>query len=69
MANPSIPERFPRQAIPTPEELLADPCTPFWAQDVIRVALKKDCIDAANVLDVLAKSFNKRASQILGGAL
>jgi hypothetical protein len=48
------------QRIPTPQEVLADPCTPFWAKDVIRVALTKDCVDAANVFDLLAKSFDAR---------
>lgn len=44
-----------------PEALLNDPTTPFWAKDVIRVALTKDSVDAANVFEVLAKSFNVRA--------
>jgi hypothetical protein len=48
------------QRIPTPQELLLDPCTPFWASDVIRVALQKDACDAANVFDLLAKSFDAR---------
>ena len=46
------------QRIPSPQELLLDPCTPFWASDVIRVALQKDAVDAANVFDLLAKSFD-----------
>lgn len=50
----------------TPEALLNDPCTPFWAADVIRVALTRDCVDAANVFAVLAKSFDARAKKILG---
>jgi hypothetical protein len=48
------------QRIPTPQELLNDPCTPYWAADVIRVALQKDAVDAANVFDLLAKSFDAR---------
>ena len=55
------------QRIPTPEQLLEDPCTPFWAQDVIRVALDKDCCDAAGVFEVLAKSFDARARRIARG--
>lgn len=47
--------------IATPEELLEDPSTPYWAQDLIRVLLTKDCVDAANVLEVLAQSFADRA--------
>ena len=46
--------------IPTPQELLLDPCTPFWASDVIRMGLQKDAVDAANVFDLLAKSFDAR---------
>jgi len=53
--------------VPTPEQLLEDPCTPFWAQDVIRVALDKDCCDAAGVFEVLAKSFDARARRIARG--
>jgi hypothetical protein len=44
----------------SPEALLNDPSTPFWAADVIRVALTKDAVDAANVFAVLAKSFDAR---------
>jgi hypothetical protein len=50
----------------SPESLLNDPCTPFWAVDVIRVALTKDCVDAANVFGVLAQSFDARAKKLLG---
>lgn len=48
----------------TPEELLRDPSTPFWAADVIRVALEKDCVDAANVLSVLADAFRTRLKRL-----
>ena len=54
------------QRTPTPEELLEDPCTPYWAADVIRVALSKDCCDASGVFAVLAKSFDARTKRILG---
>jgi hypothetical protein len=50
----------------TPEALLNDPSTPFWAADVIRVALTKDAVDVAGVFAVLAKSFDARAKKILG---
>lgn len=53
---------------PTPEELLAHPATPFWAQDAIREALQRDCVDVANVLEVMAKSFRERSRKILGEA-
>ena len=52
--------------VPTPEELLTDPATPFWAADVIRVALTKDPVDAAGVFEVLARTFSERADAILG---
>lgn len=45
---------------PTPEELLQDPSTPFWAQDLIKTALTKDPVDAANVLEVVAQAFVAR---------
>jgi hypothetical protein len=48
-------------AVPTPKQLLDDPCTPFWAKDVIRIALQKDSVDAANTFEVLAQSFAARA--------
>ena len=52
----------------TPGELLNDPATPFWAADVIRVALTKDPVDAAGVFEVLAQAFSARADKILKGA-
>lgn len=61
-----FPQTVRVKTIPSIEELLSDPCTPFWALDVIRVALTKDCVDAAAVLNVLAKVFDARAKQLLG---
>ena len=49
------------------QEILDDPCTPYWAADVIRVALTKDPVDAAAVFSVLAKAFNERAHEMLKG--
>lgn len=43
----------------------ADPGTPYWARDIIATALAKDPVDAAAVLDRLAKLFNERSSAIL----
>lgn len=40
--------------------LLTDPSTPFWAVEVIKVAMTKDPVDAANVLGVLARAFDAR---------
>jgi hypothetical protein len=48
-------------------DLLADPCTPFWAQRLIKELMDKDPLDAAQVLAVLAQSFGARAHKMLGG--
>lgn len=45
--------------------LLKDPSTPFWAKDVVLLALGKDPVDAAKVLRVLAQLFERRAQSIL----
>jgi hypothetical protein len=63
-ANPFAGAEFADNS--SPEALLNDPCTPFWAADVIRVALTKDACDAAGVFAVLAQSFNERAKKLLG---
>lgn len=57
-----------KYAVPTPEDLLADPTVPFWAQVVIKSALQKDPIDAANILETIAKSFARRADALLAEA-
>lgn len=44
----------------TPELLLNDPSTPFWAKDVIRVAVTKDPVDAFHVFALLAATFQAR---------
>lgn len=54
-----------QQVIPSPQDLIDDPSTPYWVSDVIRVALEKDPVDAANCFDVLAKAFGQRCSEIL----
>ena len=43
-------------------EVKADPSTPRWALQVITLALQADVVDAANVLAVLARLFDERAS-------
>ena len=53
----------------TPEDLLTDPSTPWWARDVILVALQKDAVDAANVFEVLAAVFGLRARRLLTSGL
>jgi hypothetical protein len=59
----------PIPSISTAEQLLNDPCTPFWAEDVISIALQKDCVNAAGVFDVLAQSFGERATRSLGAVV
>lgn len=49
----------------TVDELLQDPATPYWAKDTIRVALTKDALDAAVVLQVIAIAFQLRLDEIL----
>ena len=41
--------------------------TPFWAQWLIKDLIDKDPVDVANVLAVLAQSFEARARKLLGG--
>jgi hypothetical protein len=48
------------------KQLLDDPCTPFWAREVIALAIKRDPIKAANVLAVIAEAFDERADAVLG---
>jgi len=42
------------------DTLLVDPCTPFWAKDLIKVIREKDPVDVANILELLAAIVNKR---------
>jgi hypothetical protein len=60
-------EKLMEHMIPTPGDLLADPCTPFWAQRLIKELMDKDALDAAQVLAVLAQSFGARAHKLLKG--
>lgn len=41
----------------TPDVLLEDPATPYWAQDLIRVLADKDPVDVLNTLEVLTQAF------------
>lgn len=50
---------------PSIPDLLKDPSTPSWVVSVIRTALTKDAVDAANVLSVLAAAFEARAEILL----
>jgi hypothetical protein len=47
------------------DELLQDPSTPFWAIDTIRAAQRRDPVDAASVLEVLARTFSRRVEEMV----
>lgn len=55
-------------AIPTPEQLLSDSCTPYLVKNFISDMLRADCVKAANILEVVAQSFAARADRILKGS-
>lgn len=46
------------------EELLADPSTPFWASDLIRLLTTKDPVDAVNTLEVVTRTFRARLDRL-----
>jgi hypothetical protein len=46
------------------QSMLDDPSCPYWAKDVIKVAMTKDPVDAESVLNVLAAAFSRRATMI-----
>lgn len=54
--------------LPSLEEIKKSPATPFWVLDLIKVLDTKDCVDAANCLEVLAKVYGARCDAILRGA-
>ena len=45
---------------PTKEQLLADPCSPFWALEVLRASERLDPIDYVNGLEVLLAEARQR---------
>lgn len=44
--------------VPAVQSLLDDPSTPFWGQDVLRVALTKDPVDAAHFFQAARDAFD-----------
>jgi hypothetical protein len=40
----------------TYQEILEDPCAPFWAQDLARLLPTKDPVDVLGALDVLREA-------------
>ena len=51
--------------IPTAEEILNDPAASSWLQMALTMALRRDCVDAANDAATLAAVLQARADQVL----
>ena len=52
--------------LPEIDEVLADPAASFWLQAVLRSALSRDPVDAANDSEILARLLNRRCRAVLG---
>ncbi len=48
----------------TKNDILNDPCAPFWAKDIIRMSERIDIVDYINGLEVLLKEARERAESI-----
>lgn len=48
-----------------PEDILRDPAASFWLKDVLRSALSRDPVDAANDAELLARLLEERCRSIL----
>lgn len=48
----------PAIALPTPQDVLADPAASYWLKDAIRALLERDPVDAACDAEVLAMLFS-----------
>lgn len=53
--------------LPSIKEVLASDGTPTWIKDLIRTALKKDCVDAAGALELVSGLFTRRCDLMLRG--
>lgn len=51
--------------LPTIEEILRDPSASFWLKAVLRSALARDPVDAANDAEVLALLLDRRCRSML----
>lgn len=58
-----------KQAGPTVEELLADFSTPYWVKDTLRLAMTKDCVEAASALEIMARAMAQRCDKLLGKSI
>lgn len=50
----------------TYQEILEDPCAPFWAQDLARVLPTKDPVDVLGALDVLREAAQAEWERVSG---
>lgn len=51
------------------EQILESPATSLWLRDLIRAALKRDCVDVANELEWLSELMSARANAMIESAL
>ena len=51
--------------IPPADEILDDPAASTWLQMALTMALRRDCVDAANEAATLAAVLQARANQVL----
>ncbi len=51
--------------LPTVDEILDDPAASTWLQMALTMALRRDCVDAANDEATLAAVLEARADQVL----
>jgi hypothetical protein len=54
-------EENPQEPIPTPEQIQADPAASFWLKNALRLALRRDWLDAAKDAEGLAATLRNRA--------
>lgn len=48
--------------------MMADPATSEWVRQVLRTAMQRDCVDAANDAEVVAAVLARRVDAYLAGA-
>lgn len=53
--------------MPSIEEVLKMDSTPTWVKELIKTALRKDCVDAANCLELVSQLFTRRCDIMLRG--
>lgn len=51
------------QPLPTVADVLADPSVRYWVKDALCAALSRDCCDAANDAELLARVLRARAEK------